>query len=680
MLKAFILCFMLTCTTYGLVCAQDKLSIQIKTFDQQLKPLPNLSVSINNNDFVTTGSKGIVIADVPANDLPPISIKISNEELEAESWNYSKGVLEITVRKKSYRVITVSFRNTDGSVLSNTEVSFRGKKNVSALTNSNGMIDVPLALNEKITSAEQFSVKGFTVQRIQSGEKECIVYVRPIVVKNILLPEKNKEQASTAFRDFDLKNLDSIQSLTVFYAVFKNYPMDNLSQEEKRKIDLKFKSLMVQLEDSLRNPGLAFIGRISDSSFVGADVENLLAQAEAEKQTLDHLRVSFDEKIQVLNEKLSDGIEKLDAESRTKLLNDINKLQTILRQNEQKFYKNQNDYHAVLNSLKENFFDIQDLENKLSVSEAQRADERKEFQRKLFTVFLVTISFAIVTIVLVKFSNRLKKQRSELIRVNGEVKRVNENLEALVSERTALLEAAHREMDIFLYKASHDLRGPICSIIGLCNLASRTVNPESLELVQKTYNTAYAMDRMLKKLKTISEINHPSNYSMVMLDEYIKGIKHEFKTYIRDNNIAFKIDCPAAVSFHSYPNLIEVILACLVENALFFSTMTQNRQAQIEIKALHKKKSIELSVYDNGIGIEDEIKDRVWDMFFIGNENSQGNGLGLYIVRKSVNALKGTITIESQKGAYTKVIVNIPISENILVGPRHDQQLLVSSH
>jgi signal transduction histidine kinase len=680
MFRAFILCFMLTCTTYGLVCAQDKLSIQIKTFDQQLKPLPNLAVSINNNDFITTASKGIVIADVPGNDLPPTSIKIANEELEAESWNYSKGVLEIIVRKKSYRIITVSFRNVDGSVLSNTEVSFRGKKNVSTLTNTNGAIEVPLALNEKITSSEQFSVKEFSVQRIQIGEKECVVYVRPMVVKSIPQPEKNKEQINTAFRNFDLKNLDSIQSLTVFYAVFKNYPMDNLSDEEKRKIDLKFKSLMVQLEDSLRNPGLAFIGKISDSSFVGADVENLLAQAEAEKQTLDHLRVSFDEKIHVLNEKLSEGIGKLDAESRAKLLNDINKLQTILRQNEQKFYKNQNDYHAVLNSLKENFFDIQDLENKLSVSEAQRADDRKEFQRKLLTVFLVTISFAVLTVVLVKFSNRLKKQRSELIQVNGEVKRINENLEALVSERTALLEAAHREMDIFLYKASHDLRGPICSIIGLCNLASRTVNPESLELVQKTYNTAYAMDRMLKKLKTISEINHPSNYSMVMLDEYIKGIKHEFRTYIRDNNIAFKIDCPAAVSFHSYPNLIEVILACLVENALFFSTMAQNRQPQIEIKALHRKKNIELSVYDNGIGIEDEIKDRVWDMFFIGNENSQGNGLGLYIVRKSVNALKGTIMIESQKGAYTKVIVTIPIPENILVGPRHDQQLLVSSH
>jgi signal transduction histidine kinase len=667
----FFSCILIFTTSW--LCGQEKLSVQVKTFDQQLKPLGNLEVALNGSGYIPVGLKGVAIVDISQELLPPTSVTIRNDELEAESWNYSKGVLEIIIRKKNYKVITITMRQPNGESQPGVEFTFHGKKIFEGKTDASGKAEIALGLNEKISGQQQFHVKNYDVRKIQVNEKECIVTIQPIIAKQKIVQQPETEKLS---KSINLNDLDSIRSLTVFYSIFKNYKMGDLSESEKRVIDLKFKDLIAQLEDSLRNPGHEFLGRISDSSFVGEDVRNLLSQAEAEKQTLDFLRESFDDKIQVLNEKLAEGGGTLDAETRGRLLSDINRLQVILEQNEQKFYKNQNDYKQVLNSLKQKFFDIEDLENKLSISEAQRVEERQEFRKRFFTIMLVTVAFAFLTITLIYFSNRLKKQKKELELANGEINRINENLEVLVTERTAMLENAHREMDIFLYKASHDLRGPICSIIGLCNIASRTVNSESLEIVQKTYNTAFAMDRMLKKLKVISEINHPSNFSVVMLDEYIRAIKQEFRKFVRDNSVVFRIDCPAAISFHSYPNLVEVILTNLVENALFFSTINNVKDSIVEIRAVHKKSFIEISVRDNGIGIEEEIQERIFDMFFIGSEFSHGNGLGLYIVRKAVHALQGELSVQSEKGKYTLITVRIPVQGAMPIPPRKEQHLL----
>lgn len=658
------------------LCAQEKLAVQVKAFDQQLKPLGNLELAVNENNYFLVGQRGVAIVDIPQNDLPPKSIKVRNDDLEAESWNYSRGILEIIIRKKSYRIVTVTLRESNGGVVADTEITFRGAYTFRGKTNSAGVVEMALPVHEKITAPSQFSVPSYVAQRIDERGDECTIYVVP--AKASASVSGQEKRGSASFNNFDLRNLDSIRSLTVFYAVFKNYRMSDLGEEEKDRIDNKFRQLISQLEDSLSRPGHSFLGRISDSSFVGEDVRNLLAQAEAEEQTLDFLRTSFDEKIRVLNEKLTEKGENLDSETRRRLMNDISRLETILRQNEQKFYRNQNDYHSVLNSLKEKFFTFEDLENRLSVSEAQRVADREEFRKKILTILLVASCFAVLTALLVYFSNRLKKRKRELELANAEISRINENLEVIVSERTAMLENAHREIDIFLYKASHDLRGPICSIIGLCNIASRTVDGDALEIIQKTCNTAFAMDKMLRKLKIISEINHPSNYSLVMLDEHFRTVKHEFRKFIRDNNISLSVRCPAAITFHSYPNLIDVILMSLVENALYFSTIENSDRPKVDIEAVQQGRQVKIVIRDNGIGIDPEIKDRIWDMFFIGSEHSHGNGLGLYIVRKSVEALKGSIEIVSERGHYTQVTVQIPVMDTLTISPRKEQSLLAT--
>lgn len=640
--------------------------IQIRTYDQQLQPMKNIEVSVNNKEYVSVGNKGEAFIELKDDELPIKTIRIRNEELEPASWNHSKGVLEIVVRKKSYQVAHIVVKDTDNKPISNLTITFKGKKNTNFTTNSDGKFDMMLALDEKISSTNQFSASGYDITKLQASGRENILVasrIKPIARSSASsVPQEQKPAAEDYFKNFDISKLDSIQSLTVFYAVFKNLQMKELDENLRKQVDDKFNELVFQLRDSLRRNEDAFVGKISDSSFVQDDIRNLLSQASEESLTLQTQRSEFDEKIRIINQKLEQGITNLDPETRSNLLSDLLALEQLLTENESRFYKNLSDYREIINSLKEKYFDFQTLESKLSESEAKRAEEQRIFRQRLIGISALVIVFATLSGLLISFSSRLKKQKTELVKANAEVKRINENLENIVSERTRSLAEANRELDTFLYRASHDLRSPVSSIIGLCNIALHLSDGETKELVKKVANTTEGMDKLLKKLSIISEINQPTNYSAIALQTMVGDIQFKFSKTIESLGVEFYADCPDQLTFHSYPNLVEVIIHNLVENALFYSVMRDPLHARVEVKAATVDDHIEFSVYDNGVGVDESVQHRLFDMFFKGNIDSKGNGLGLYIVQKSVQALDGSIVVQSEPGRFTRFIVKLPLS------------------
>jgi signal transduction histidine kinase len=168
------------------------------------------------------------------------------------------------------------------------------------------------------------------------------------------------------------------------------------------------------------------------------------------------------------------------------------------------------------------------------------------------------------------------------------------------------------------------------------------------------------MDRILRKLQNTNEINHPSNYSAISLAAYLDTIRRTFLKTIEQNNVTFKTDIPKELTFNSYPRLVEIILSNLIENALFYAALKKENSPEILVKASKSNGHVEFSIQDNGVGIDPEVRTRIWDMFFVGNERSKGNGLGLYLTRKSVEALKGQIIVQSEQYVYTRFVVTIP--------------------
>ena len=640
--------------------AQKKQLVQVKAFDQQLIPYKNVEVSINNKEYFSMGNKGVAFVELLDTDFPIKSIKIKDEKLETASWNYGKGVIEIIIRPRSYQMVQVFVRDENNVRLPNLMVTFKGRKITTAQTDKDGKFEVPTALDERISTPMQFFIPEFDVVDVQTTEGQTVLIISPIKVAAPIPLVEEAVTKKTYFQDFDLSKLDSIQSLTAFYAIFKSIPIKDMNEETKLKLDAKFNQLIAQLQDSVLSRNTGFTGRISDSSFVNDDIKNLLEQATQESKTLEAQRVNFEEKIKIIENKLASGISSMDDSTRSNLLSDLTRLEMILGQNEKLFYKNQNDYRSIINALKEKYFNISELENKLSQSEAQRLEDQRQFRQKLLITSSIIFVFGILIVLLIYFGNKLKKQKQELVRVNAEINRINENLEDLVSARTKSLADANKELDTFLYRASHDLRSPVCSIIGLCNIALHTSEDESRDLVQKVVMTTGIMDKLLKKLSIISEINQPTNFSSITLVDLVENVKQDFEETINTQNIKFTINCPADLVIYSYPNLVETIIANLIENAFFYSVLKDPLNATVSLDVSMNNNNVVISVHDNGIGVEEAISHKLFDMFFKGTEKSKGHGLGLYIVQKSVQALDGKVEVESEFGSFTKFTVQFP--------------------
>ncbi|NOS56856.1 MAG: hypothetical protein HOP37_11445 [Cyclobacteriaceae bacterium] len=358
--------------------AQQKQSIQVKTFDQKLQPLKNIELSINGKSFFSMGNKGIVFIELSNNELPIQTILIKDEQLEPASWNFTKGVLEIVVRKKNYQLVHLTLKSPTGKPIAQAQISFKGKKSVDVKTDVDGKFDVPLAIDEKISSVNQFEVKDYRVIRFSAPENLLIAEPpKPKEEKKVETIVAATPTTNEKFQDFDLATLDSIQSITVFYAVFKNIAIKELNPNARLRVDAKFNQLVANLKDTIRLQGNGFIKSISDSSFVRDDIRNLLNQATIENKELQTNRTDFDSKIKIVTAKLGKGIVNLDANERKKLLADLTLLENLLIENESRFYKNQADYKTIINGLKEKYFDIRNLENRLSETEANRLEDQK---------------------------------------------------------------------------------------------------------------------------------------------------------------------------------------------------------------------------------------------------------------------------------------------------------------
>lgn len=662
-LKKILWAFVLMLTTIQ-ASAQEKQLIQIKTFDQQLQVVKNIEISVNGKEYVKIGSKGTGFLEIMDNELPLKSIKIKNEELEAASWNLSKGIIEIIIRKKNYRIIEYVLKDVNNNPIPNLKVNFNGKKISSEITNSEGKIQIPLAIDEKENLTDKFAINNYKIINVKSIGGENIITAEKIVISPSpeIFVTKKSTPGKDYFKDFDISKLDSIQSLTVFYAIFKNYQIKDMSSAAKKKVDAKFNALVQQLQDSATHRS-SLSGKISDSSFVADDIKNLLKQAVEENKTLEIQRKDFDQQIKLIAEKLDAGVQNLDPEARDRLLSQLSSLEILLLKNENLFYKNQSDYRQVVSTFKEKFLDFEDVEFQLSLSEAQRLADQTVFTRTIIIVLFIVFVFGLLIILLISFSNKLRNQKKELVFANDEVKRINENLETLVAKRTFLLEEANKELDTFLYRASHDLRSPVCSIIGLCNIAIMDTDNNPKEILGKVVDTTMSMDKLLKKLSIISEINQPVNFSLINLKNTVERLKYYYNPVISRHNIKFSIDCPDYLIIYSNPNLVETILNNLIENAIFYTALKDSSHREIKIKGSILNHQLAISVYDNGLGINTEMTNKLFDMFFKGNENSKGNGLGLYIVNRSVKALDGTITVDSALGSFTKFDIYLPLME-----------------
>jgi K+-sensing histidine kinase KdpD len=91
-----------------------------------------------------------------------------------------------------------------------------------------------------------------------------------------------------------------------------------------------------------------------------------------------------------------------------------------------------------------------------------------------------------------------------------------------------------------------------------------------------------------------------------------------------------------------------------------------NKRPKVKINVTQENGLVSINLLDNGPGIDKNISDKIWDMFFVGHEQSVGNGLGLYITKKAVTALSGKIRFQSGETGMTTFEVKLPVNRKTI--------------
>ncbi|MGK7388900.1 MAG: tetratricopeptide repeat protein [Candidatus Cyclobacteriaceae bacterium M2_1C_046] len=255
-------------------------------------------------------------------------------------------------------------------------------------------------------------------------------------------------------------------------------------------------------------------------------------------------------------------------------------------------------------------------------------------------------------------------QAEELREAHDQIVAINEDLENKIESRTKELLTAHEELDIFFYKSSHDFRRPLTTFLGLAELAKTTVKePAALELFMQVKKTAEQLDEMVKKLQAISLVSmNKVEIEQVNLEELLKDVVLNYKTLAAQKQIDFRHSLNINTVYSSYP-LLKSCIENLIENAIIFSKYpSANPYVFVTTNKIDGR--IEVSIEDNGVGIENKYQSRIFEMFYRANERSYGNGLGLYIVKKAVERLGGSVSYKSEykKGSAFKIY--LPVEEN----------------
>jgi signal transduction histidine kinase len=222
----------------------------------------------------------------------------------------------------------------------------------------------------------------------------------------------------------------------------------------------------------------------------------------------------------------------------------------------------------------------------------------------------------------------------------------------------------NEELDRFVYSTSHDLRAPLLSVLGLLELSENSAE----EMETKNYHRLMKL-RISNLNKFIVDITNYSRNKRLQItkeDIILGSLANDVWESLRyspdADGIEFINEIPLDLIVRNDGSRLRIVLSNIIANAIRYHDQHRNRKY---IRLYHQQTadSFAIHIEDNGQGIAPEFQAKIFDMFFRGNENSQGTGLGLFIVKETLAKLSSTIQLRSSLQQGSTFIISIPVTE-----------------
>ena len=237
-----------------------------------------------------------------------------------------------------------------------------------------------------------------------------------------------------------------------------------------------------------------------------------------------------------------------------------------------------------------------------------------------------------------------KKARLKIEKQNNDLKKIN------------------GELDRFVYSASHDLKAPLSSLLGLLGILRQEHNEEQrekyLDLMEKSIHKmdAFIMDIVDFSRNSSQKVRKERIDFEAIVNEVFQELEYMENAY----KIKKIINIEQPVTFHADIRRVKVILSNLISNAIRYSSTHRRDDCFIYVGVFVQHDMVDIVVKDNGQGIAEKHLNNIFNMFYRAAEGGGGSGLGLYIVKETVEKLKGKIQVVSELGKGTSFSIVLP--------------------
>lgn len=234
-----------------------------------------------------------------------------------------------------------------------------------------------------------------------------------------------------------------------------------------------------------------------------------------------------------------------------------------------------------------------------------------------------------------------------------------------ITERKAFearLEEKIKELDTFIYRSSHDLKGPLASLQGLLNVAkSEVLDTNALQYLGLIEKSVLNLDSILMDLLNITKITQGSlSIVEINIKEVITKIISSFENLPEYEKIKWNLNFDEIEIIQLDKSLVNNIFQNLIINAIKYQDKLKEHPI-VKISTTVYNDEMIIKVEDNGEGIPESLQHSVFDMFFRGNTKSSGTGLGLYIVKNAVEKSGGRVELLSKEKVGSAFTIFLPI-------------------
>lgn len=477
------------------------------------------------------------------------------------------------------------------------------------------------------------------------------------------IPDQSFEYVNQAFLDlFGFKSTDDLNAVPV-----SSLYVDSVIRNQIKN-ELLSKGSVTNMEvEFRRNDGTTFWGLITSTSMEAADghrfFDGAIRDITQQKIAEEKLRHS-EEFLSSINRNIKEGLYR----------SSIDKGMIFVNSAFAEIFGYSSAKEVLETDIKELYLHLKTRKDIISelVEKKSIRNKEVEFKRKNGEAFWGLMSSYLIVDSqgneyfdgAVRDITELKIAEQKLVELNETLTQQNKALAEREDElNKAMKELFDRnfELDQLVYKTSHDLRSPLSSILGLVNVAKMdTATTDKSEYIEQIGFSIHRLDEFVKSMLNYAKASRIDvHLEAVDIKEIIESCLKDLAFLETYNKVKTKFNIQGKSTIKTDKLKLKIILSNIISNAFKYMDDTKPEPyLNIDINATEKE--ILINISDNGIGIEEEHLPKIFDMFYRATELSQGSGLGMYIVKQSIEKLEGSITISSKFKEGTTFNISLP--------------------